>query len=215
VKGAHVGDRTLELDPGHAAIVALRTADARLAAVIDSVGPLELTPSNDPFRALAESIVYQQLSLKAAGTIWRRFEALGPVTPEGIIGLDVEPMRAAGLSGQKSRYLKDLADAVLTGRIDLATLGKLDDEAVIQEVTLVKGIGRWTAEMFLIFSLGRLDVLALDDAGLLRSAGWLLGHGRSATREEFAEAGEAWRPYRSVASLYLWAAKDRGLVQEA
>lgn len=204
--------RAIKLEPDHPAVQALRTADERLSAVIDVVGPLELAPSRDPFRSLAESIVYQQLSLKAAGTIWRRFEALGPVTPEGIAGLEVEAMRGAGVSGQKARYLKDLADAVLTGRTDLASLDALDDEAVIEDVTRVKGIGRWTAEMFLIFSLGRLDVLALDDAGLLRSAGWLLGHGRPATREEFAMAGEAWRPYRSVASLYLWAAKDRGLV---
>jgi len=194
------------------AVRALRAADARLGQVIDAVGPLELHPADDPFRALAEAIVYQQLSLKAAGTIWRRFEALGPVTPEDIAGLEVEAMRGTGVSGQKARYLLDLSDAVLSGRVDLGALDALDDEEVIEDVTRVKGIGRWTAEMFLIFSLGRLDVLALDDAGLLRSAGWLLGFGRPATREEFAEAGEAWRPYRSVASLYLWAAKDRGLV---
>ena len=204
--------RTPRFDDASIEIRTLRAADPRLAAVIDELGPLDLAPSDDPFRSLAESIVYQQLSLKAASTIWRRFEALTCVTPGDIAGLAVEDMRAVGLSGQKSRYLKDLADAVLTGRIDLDALDVLDDEAVIEEVTLVKGIGRWTAEMFLIFSLGRPDVLALDDAGLLCSAGWLLGHGRPATREEFAEAGEVWRPYRSVASLYLWAAKDRGLV---
>lgn len=204
--------RAVVFDSGHPAIEALGAADARLAEVFNAVGPLELTPFDDPFRALAESIVYQQLSLKAAGTIWGRFEALGPVAPQAIAALEFDVMRGVGLSGQKARYLKDLADAALTGRVDLEGLGALDDEPVIEEVTLVKGIGRWTAEMFLIFSLGRLDVLALDDAGLLRSAGWLLGHGRPATRAEFAEAGEAWRPYRSVASLYLWAAKDRGLV---
>ncbi len=207
-----VVDGVMRFDGRSAAVGALRAADPRFAAVLDAVGLLELKSAQDPFRALCESIVYQQLSLKAAGTIWHRFEALTPVTPEDIAGLAVEDMRAVGLSGQKSRYLKDLADAVLTRRIDLDGLGALDDEAVIEEVTLVKGIGRWTAEMFLIFSLGRLDVLALDDAGLLRAAGWLLGHQRPATREEFAEAGEAWRPYRSVASLYLWAAKDRGLL---
>lgn len=203
--------RTVRFGDDASAVVSLRAADQRLAAVIDGVGPLELTPAEDRFRALAESIVYQQLSLKAAGTIWGRLESLGPIAPEHLVQLDTDAMRTAGLSGQKSRYLKDLADAVLTRRIDLDALDALDDEAVIEALTLVKGIGRWTAEMFLIFALGRLDVLALDDVGLLRSAGRLLGHERPATREEFAAAGEAWRPYRSVASLYLWAATDRGL----
>jgi DNA-3-methyladenine glycosylase II len=108
--------------------------------------------------------------------------------------------------------VRDLAERVHTGDLVLESLDALPDDAVIAEVTRVKGIGRWTAEMFLLFSLKRPDVLAVDDGGLLRAAGWALELGRPATGAELASAGEAWSPYRSVASLYLWGCLDRGLV---
>jgi DNA-3-methyladenine glycosylase II len=167
---------------------------------------------SDRFVSLASAIVGQQLSTAAASTIWRRFASLGPVEPAAVLGLDEAALRSVGLSGQKVRYVRDLSERVHTGDLDLASLDAMDDDAVIAEVTRVKGVGRWTAEMFLLFSLTRPDVLALDDAGLLRAAGWALELGRPAAGEELAAAGEAWRPHRSVASLYLWACLDRGLV---
>jgi len=194
------------------AAVALCELDPVFAAIIDAVGPLREHLAEDRFAELAASIVSQQLSVKAADTIWRRFEALGPVTPESILGYAEEDMRSVGLSGAKTRYVRDLALHVADGRLDLAAVDELDNEAVIEVLTAVKGIGRWTAEMYLIFALGRPDVLAVDDLGLRRAAGWLLELERPATREELAEAGERWSPYRSVASRYLWASLDNGPV---
>jgi DNA-3-methyladenine glycosylase II len=187
-------------------------ADPVMGQVIARVGDVSVRVEEDRFSALASAIVGQQLSTAAAATIWRRFEALGPVDAEAVLGRDEGEVRAVGLSGAKARYVRDLAGRVASGDLDLAALDALGDDAVVAEVTRVKGVGRWTAEMFLVFSLARPDVLALDDAGLLRAAGWALDLGRVATREELAAAGEAWRPYRSVASLYLWASLDRGLV---
>jgi DNA-3-methyladenine glycosylase II len=192
--------------------VAELASDPVMARVIAAVGDVSVGVEADRFTALASAIVGQQLSTAAAATIWRRFAALGPVEPEAVLRLDEAQMRGVGLSGAKTRYVRDLAEHVAMGELDLDALDALDDEAVIEEVTRVKGIGRWTAEMFLVFSLTRPDVLALDDAGLVRAGGWALELGRTATREELGAAGEAWRPYRSIASLYLWASLDTGLV---
>lgn len=187
----------------------LRAADPLMAELIDRVGPVERPQLREPFIALARSIVGQQLSVKAAQTIWMRLNLGGPMTPERILETSEDELRSAGLSRGKASYLRDLSERVLDGRLDLASLPVMSDDDIMAEVTQVKGIGRWSAEMFLIFSLGRPDVLALDDVGLLRAAGWLLGLGRNATSPELAEAGEKWRPYRSVASLYLWTAIER------
>ncbi len=192
--------------------VVVLAADPVMAAVTRAIGDVRVGVQPDRFVSLASSIVGQQLSGAAASTIWRRFAALGPVEPAAVLGLDDAALRACGLSGQKVRYLRDLAERVHTGDLDLASMDVLDDDAVVAEVTRVKGVGRWTAEMFLLFSLARPDVLALDDGGLLRAAGWALELARPATGPELAAAGEAWRPYRSVASLYLWACLDRRLV---
>jgi DNA-3-methyladenine glycosylase II len=201
----------LSYSPASSEVVAL-AVDPVMERIVSSVGEVSVRVEADRFSALANAIVGQQLSTAAAATIWRRFAALGPVEPGAVLGHDDGTLRAVGLSGAKVRYVKDLAARVASGDLDLDALDALDDDAVIAEVTRVTGIGRWTAEMFLVFSLARPDVLALDDAGLLRAAGWALGLERAATREEFAAAGEAWRPYRSVASLYLWASLDSGLV---
>jgi len=187
----------------------------RMGTLVAAVGPLELPPFREPFFALARAIVGQQLSMAAASTIFDRLLALGDMEPETLVALDEDELRAVGLSRAKAGYLKDLAARVLDGRLDLAVLPSLPDDEVIAQVTEVRGIGRWSAEMFLIFALNRPDVLALDDAGLLRAAGWLLGLGRPASRDELADAGERWRPYRSLASLYLWRAIGMGLVKWA
>jgi len=201
----------LSYTPASMEVVAL-TADPVMARVISAVGDVSVGVEPDRFISLARAIVGQQLSTTAASTIWRRFAALGPMDPAAILELEETELRSVGLSGAKARYVRDLAERVATGDLQLDALDALDDEAVLADVTRVKGIGRWTGEMFLIFSLARPDVLALDDAGLLRAAGWALELGRSATAAEMAAAGEAWRPYRSVASLYLWASLDTGLV---
>lgn len=198
--------------PASVEVAALGATDPRMRALAEAVGRIDIRVERDRFRSLASAIVGQQLSTKAAETIWGRVAALTPIEPESVLGASPEALRAAGLSGAKTRYLFDLAERVVTGDVALDALDGLDDEAVIAEVCRVKGVGRWTAGMFLIFSLGRPDVLALDDAGLLRSAGWLLGLGGPADAAALRAAGEAWRPYRTVASLYLWGALDRGLV---
>lgn len=203
--------RGLSYSPSSQEVRAL-VADPVMARVVDGVGEVSVGVETDAFVALASAIVGQQLSTKAAETIWGRFADLGPVTPAAVLGLGSDELRAAGLSGAKARYVRDLAEHFATGELDAQRLDALPDEKVIAEVTRVNGVGRWTAEMFLVFSLARPDVLALDDAGLLRAGGWALGLGRSATGPELAEAGASWRPYRSVASLYLWGALDRGLV---
>ena len=187
-------------------------ADPVMARVTAAVGEVSVGREADRFVSLASAIVGQQLSTAAANTIWRRFAALGPVDPEAVLQRDESELRSVGLSGAKVRYVRDLAERVASRDLELYALDDLDDEAVIAEVTRVKGVGRWTAEMFLVFSLARPDVLALDDAGLLRAGGWALDLGRAATRDELGAAGECWKPYRSVASLYLWASLDRGLV---
>jgi DNA-3-methyladenine glycosylase II len=191
----------------------LAATDPRMAELIARIGVLDLPRATEPFEALARSITSQQLSMAAADTIWKRVCDLGEITPEGIAGMAPEDMRAAGLSWAKVAYLHDLASRALDGSLDFLAISVLPDEEVIKEVSAVKGIGRWSAEVFLIFALGRPDVLALDDAGLLRAAGWLFGLPRSATGPELSEAGEAWRPYRSLASLYLWRAIGEGLVR--
>jgi DNA-3-methyladenine glycosylase II len=188
------------------------SADPVIARVISCVGEVSVGLERDRFVSLASAIVGQQLSTVAASTIWRRFAALGPVEPASILALDDEQLRGVGLSGQKTRYLRDLSERVAARDLELDALDELEDEAVIAELTRVKGVGRWTAEMFLIFSLARPDVLAVDDGGLLRAGGWALDLGRAATPGELGAAGAAWRPYRTAASLYLWASLDRGLV---
>jgi len=201
----------LSYTPQSPEVVAL-ALDPVMARVTAAVGDVSVGVEEDRFSSLASAIVGQQLSTAAANTIWRRFEALGPVEPAAVLELAEEQLRGVGLSGAKARYVRDLAERVASGDLDLDSLDALEDDAVIAEVCRVKGIGRWTAEMFLVFSLARPDVLALDDAGLLRAAGWALELGRPATRDELAAAGEAWSPHRSAASLYLWASLDRGLV---
>jgi len=203
----------LRLTPASDESTRLSAADPRMAALIDAVGSVDVALTPDRFVSLARAIVGQQLSTKAAATIWSRFASLGPVSPEAVLGLGEADLRAAGLSGAKSRYVRDLAQRIVAEDLDLDALDRLADDEVIAEVTRVKGIGRWTGEMFLIFSLGRPDVLALDDAGLLRAAGWLLGMEGPADAAALAAAGEAWRPVRTAASLYLWAALDAGLVR--
>ncbi|HVU04407.1 MAG TPA: DNA-3-methyladenine glycosylase [Polyangiaceae bacterium] len=202
-------------DPEHA-LSHLREADAVLGALIDAVGPfgLELKHTQSVFQALAEAIVHQQLTGKAAQTIWSRVVALYPRSPEGptpalVKRTDPEKLRGAGLSRAKVLALKDLAEKALSG--DIPTLDvahAMEDDAVVEQLTAVRGIGRWTVQMFLMFRLGRGDVLPVDDYGVKN--GYRLAYKKRALPDKKAltKHGERWAPYRSVASWYLWRAVD-------
>ncbi len=162
----------------------------------------------DPFKALMQAIVSQQLSTKAAATIGARVMALcgGDVpTPASLDRLSDAQLRAAGLSGQKTSYMRDLSRRVLDGSLALADIESLDDEGVIEALTAVKGIGRWTAEMFLIFRLQRPDVLPVGDLGIVKAVQQNYGMRRVPSPKRLVTLGEQWRPYRSVACWYLWA----------
>lgn len=197
----------LEMSADDAPSRALAAADTRLGAVIDRVDSIRREPYETGFPVIARSIVAQQLSEKVAPIIWGRVVERIGISPEQLAEASVEDLRSCGLSGRKVEYLQGIARATLAGEIDWDSLAALSDEEVIDELTRLRGVGRWTAEMYLIFALGRPDVLALDDLGVRISAGKMLGLGRAATREELAERGELWRPYRSTASLWLWASQ--------
>lgn len=159
----------------------------------------------EPFHMLANSIISQQLSTKAAATIKQRVGALVgvPFQTSRVLSVSVEKMRGAGLSQAKTRYIRELATHVTDGRLEFREIISLDDEAVIEKLVVVPGIGRWTAEMFLLFGLKRLDVLAVGDAGLQRAARNLYGKKRK-SETLLPRVAESWRPYRSIASWYLW-----------
>ncbi len=212
------GDVTFEgfdYDPLDA-IAHLRAADARLAAVIERIGPpkIELRHTSSIFLALARAIVYQQLSGKAAATIFGRVCALFPrgerdFNARNLLAIPAPQLRGAGLSNNKLLALTDLAERTLAGEVPtLAQLRQMDDEAVIEALTRVRGIGRWTVEMMLMFRLGRADVMAVDDLGLRQGHAILLGRSGETERKALAAYAERWRPYRSVASWYLWRAVE-------
>ena len=191
----------------------LMRRDPVLAALVRRVGACGLATDQreDPFRALVEAIVWQQLSTKAAATIFNRFLGLFEgrfPAPAELERVPDTALRGVGFSRQKTAYLRDLSRHVLEGRLHLDRLDALDDEAVVRELVQVKGIGRWSAEMFLMFRLHRPDVLPVDDLGIVKAIQRAYGLRKPPTPERIRKIGEAWRPYRSVASWYLWASID-------
>ena len=188
----------------------LRDIDPIMARSIERVGECTLTPNPNLFETLVDAIISQQISVKAADAIMGRLRktALGDtgglVTPESLLPLDADTLRTAGLSPQKIRYIRDLTERVSSGQLDLAQLSELDDEAVITELVKVKGIGRWTAEMMLIFSFGRPDVLPVDDLGFLEGVREAYSLETRPTPKEMRERGEIWRPFRTFATWYMW-----------
>jgi 3-methyladenine DNA glycosylase/8-oxoguanine DNA glycosylase len=190
------------------AVAALRECDPVIRGVIDRVGHFEASYEADLWWALVDAIASQQLSVKAAATIAGRVAALTPgetrPTPREILEVPDETLRACGLSGAKTRYVKDLAARWLDGSLEPDRLPSMPDEEVVEHLTSVKGIGRWTAEMILIFTLGRPDVLPVDDLGLKVAVQRAYGLEERPGRAEILEIGERWRPYRSAATLYLW-----------
>ncbi len=191
----------------------LSKADPKLSLVIKRVGPCRLhaVAPRDPFEALCMSIASQQLSTKAAATIFGRFCDLFPdrkPTPERVMTLTDEEIRAAGFSRPKISFIRDLALHVLDGRLDLTGLKKHPDEEVMRQLVAVKGIGRWTAEIYLMFRLGRPDILPADDLGLMNAVQRAYGLRKRPDAKRLRKIGEAWKPYRSIASWYLWASLE-------
>jgi DNA-3-methyladenine glycosylase II len=187
----------------------LARRDPVLRALIRTYGPCALAKRHreDPFATAAEAIVSQQLSAKAAATIYRRVVALMPaerMSPANLAAASDEALRGAGLSRAKLSYLRDLSARVLDGRLHLGRFDAMDDDAVIAELTAVKGIGRWTAEMFLIFKLQRPDVMPVDDVGIANAMKRAYGLRKPPTPQRMLKIAEPWRPYRSIACWYLW-----------
>jgi DNA-3-methyladenine glycosylase II len=212
------------------ALAHLKKSDPVLRAIIERVGAYSIEYGPPEFQSLAEAIIYQQLNGKAAVTIFNRFAALAgePLTPEGILRLSDEQMRAVGLSRQKSSYLKDLATKTASGLLDFTRLPDLPDEEVIEHLTQVKGIGVWTAHMFLMFSLKRENVLPTGDFGIRmamhkhyldrqrgKASRKTIAHNKRKKRkiklptpEQMEKIAACWHPYRSVACWYLWRSLD-------
>ncbi|HEX7031839.1 MAG TPA: DNA-3-methyladenine glycosylase [Nitrososphaera sp.] len=189
----------------------LSAADPRLAEIIESVGAYEIKLRKDPFRSLVEAIIYQQLAGSAADAIYRRFIRIyGRVPrPAQLLATKDSELRAAGLSSRKIEYLKDLAARASDGRLKLSQLSKMRDEEVIEQLVQVKGIGRWTAEMFLIFCLGREDVLPVGDLGLRKAMQKAYSLAELPTPEIMWNIARPWRPYCSVATWYMWKSLEK------
>ena len=185
----------------------LTAADPSIGRVISRIGSVEFDSGPTRFAVLARTVLGQQLSESSAGAIIARFDRDIGLTPEAVAAASDETLRSAGVSRRKSEYLRGIARAALSGELDLDALDTLDDDQVIERLTRVRGVGRWTAQMFLLFALQRPDVVVLDDTGIRSAAGRMLGLGRSASVSELADASERWRPYRSAATLYLY--RDR------
>jgi DNA-3-methyladenine glycosylase II len=197
-------DRTIALATKH-----LCENDALLAAVIDRVGKCGLRPHGDYYRALVEAIIGQQLSVSAARAIKERFRALTPhayPTPADILALDDETLRACGLSRPKVKYIRDLAAHIVDGRVELEKFNNMANEDIISELTAVNGIGEWTVHMYLIFCMGRLDVLPVGDLGIRKGIKQLYDFDEMPTADDIRTlaAANQWHPYESVASWYVW-----------
>jgi len=192
------------------AVAHLKKCDPVLRAIIERVGPCRMEFDPAEFSSLAEAIVYQQLNGKAAATIFNRFASLAgePITPERILKLTDEQLRSVGLSKQKSAYLKDLAVKAAARTLNFSRLPELPDDEVIQHLTQVKGIGVWTAHMFLIFSLRRPNVLPTGDYGVQMAMKKHYGKRKLPMPKDMEKIARAWEPYRSVACWYMWRSLD-------
>jgi DNA-3-methyladenine glycosylase II len=211
--GAIVG-RSMTPDDYARARRLLMRRDAVLGAVMTRHGPCGLADGqrDHGLQAMIESIVWQQLSGKAAATIYARFLALFPAgrypTPEEILAVPQPTLRQVGLSSQKSAYVRDVCERVSIGALDLDRLESMGDEDVITTLTQVKGIGRWTAEMFLMFRLHRPDVLPVGDLGIVKAIQRLYELRKPPSADKMLAIGQRWQPYRSVASWYLWSSLE-------
>ena len=192
------------------AITHLKKSDPVLAAIIEKIGPCKMQFGEPTFHSLAEAILYQQLNGKAAVTIFNRFTALAgdPLTPEGILKLTDTQMRGVGLSKQKNSYLRDLSEKTKAGLLEFERLPKLSEQEVIEHLTQVKGIGVWTAHMFLIFTLRRPDILPTGDYGVQAAIKKHYGKRKWPKPAVMEKIAKPWAPYRSIACWYLWKSLD-------
>lgn len=190
------------------ALIHLKKRDKKLGKIIDSVGPITWdVSSGNYFFDLVDSIVSQQLSIKAAATIMKRFTALFPegnVTPEAVLVLDTETLRGVGISYSKIKYIRDLAEKTRASGILFEQFAIMTDEEIIDELIKVKGIGRWTCEMFLMFTMQRPDVFSYGDLGIRNAIKKLYGFSDEPTKEDAEKISEKWKPYRTIACRYLW-----------
>ena len=191
----------------------LARRDRVMKKLIPKFGEARLQSRGDAFTTLARSIVGQQISVRAAQSVWDRLVGLlgtasNRIPPAVVEGAEIKALREAGLSQRKAEYLLDLAQHFSSGAVHVPQWRQMDDEAIIEELVAIRGIGRWTAEMFLIFHLMRPNVLPLDDLGLLKGISLSYFSGEPVSRAEAREVGEAWAPYRSVATWYIWRSLD-------
>jgi DNA-3-methyladenine glycosylase II len=195
----------------------LARRDRVMRKLIPRLAEGRLQSHGDAFTTLARSVVGQQISVKAAQTVWERLTAavdggetdgLHAIAPAAVLALDTQELRGAGLSARKVEYLLDLAQNFEAGTVHVRQWQQMDDEAIIEELVAIRGIGRWTAEMFLIFHLMRPNVLPLDDLGLIKGISVNYFSGEPVSRAEAREVGDAWAPYRSVATWYIWRSLD-------
>jgi len=183
--------------------------DRVMRRLIPQFGAASLQSRGDAFVTLARSVIGQQISVRAAQTIWERFAKLSSrLTPAQVLRLKIDDMRGAGLSARKVEYLVDLALHFDSGSVHVDDWERMDDEAIIAELVAIRGIGRWTAEMFLIFHLMRPNVLPLDDVGLIKGISQCYFSGDTVSRSDAREVAQAWDPYRTVATWYIWRSLD-------
>jgi DNA-3-methyladenine glycosylase II len=205
--------RTVTPDYWDEACKHLAKRDRVMRKLIPQCGEGQLQSRGDAFTTLARSIVGQQISVKAAQSVWDRFVALMDGAPTrvsaaSVVAIESTRMREAGLSARKVEYLLDLAQHFESGKVHVRQWQQMDDEAIIEELVAIRGIGRWTAEMFLIFHLMRPNVLPLDDLGLIKGISVNYFSGEPVSRAEAREVGDAWAPFRSVATWYIWRSLD-------
>ena len=182
----------------------LKRKDKKLGAAIDRIGPIERQVTPEPFIALVSSVVSQQISNKAAATVWNRLSTLlGDITPESISQVNVSEIKGCGMSERKATYIKGIAEAAITGVVDFDNLQALSDQEIIKQLSSLRGVGVWTAEMLLIFSLNRPDVVSYKDLAICRGMMNLYGL-KELPKEKFERYKKRYSPYGSIASLYLW-----------
>ena len=187
----------------------LSKRDRVLAKLIKAYPDAEIKRRGDAFQTLARAITGQQISVKAAQSIWNRLaQAAGSVTPANVVALPAETLRSCGFSGMKASYIRDLAQRVDSGVLQPRRWSRMHDEAVIEDLIQVKGVGRWSAEMFLMFRMMRPDVLPIGDLGLQRAMERHYNKGEALTKDEMRSIGAPWQPWRSVATWYLWRSLD-------
>jgi len=190
----------------------LKRNDHIVEMLIETVGDISREIIPNPFIALVNSIIYQQISFKAGNTIWGRFASLlGVITPSGVIDASFEDLRGCGLSSSKIKYIKNVADAIITGSLNIEEIKNKTDDEIVSNFIKIKGIGNWTAEMFLIFSLNRKDVINYNDLAIRKGIQWLYKLDEEPTKLEFEEIRNRFSPFNTILSLYIWEITIRNL----